>query len=148
MYGRLGQSVREEKGLAYYSLSRLRALRSGGSWSIVAGVNPGRLDAAMEAITAEIDRLRADPLSEDEIETGKLNRVGGLAVNLERNAEVAGTLHGIEFHDLGLDYLERFPGIVNSLSTESIRKAAETYIRKADCSLVVVGPIGGRTFAL
>jgi len=148
MYGRLGQTVREERGLAYYSLSRLRALRSGGSWSIVAGVNPGRLDAAMEAITAEIDRLRSDPFSEDEIETGKLNRVGGLAVNLERNAEVAGALHGIEFHDLGLDYLERFPGIVNGLSTETIRRAAETYIRRADCSLVVVGPIGARTFAL
>ena len=148
MYGRLGQSVREEKGLAYYSLSRLRALRSGGSWSIVAGVNPGRLDAAMEAITAEIDRLRSNPFTEDEIETGKLNRVGGLAVNLERNAEVAGALHGIEFHELGLDYLERFPEIMNGLNTDSIRKAAETYIRRADCSLVVVGPIGNRTFSL
>ena len=148
MYGRLGQTVREERGLAYYSLSRLRALRSGGSWSIVAGVNPGRLDAAMEAITAEIDRLRSNPFTEDEIETGKLNRVGGLAVNLERNAEVAGALHGIEFHELGLDYLERFPGIVNGLRTDAIRKAAETYLRKADSSLVVVGPIGGRTFTL
>ena len=148
MYGRLGLSVREDKGLAYYSMSRLRALRAGGHWSILAGVNPGRLDAAMAAISAELDRLRSDPFSEDEIETGKLNQVGGLAVNLERNAEVASVLHWIEFHDLGLDYLERFPEIVNGLSEDAIRTAAETYIRKADCSVVVVGPIGNRTFSL
>jgi zinc protease len=148
MYGRLGQSVREDKGLAYYSLSRLRALRAGGSLFIIAGVNPGRLEAAMAAVSAEIDRLRSEPFTEDEIETGKLNRIGGLAVNLERNAEVAAALHGIEFHDLGLDYLERYPEIVKALGAEAIRGAAERYIRKEDCSLVVVGPIGGKTFAL
>jgi len=148
IYGRLGQSVREDKGLAYYSLSRLRALRAGGSLSIIAGVNPGRLEAAMAAISAEIDRLQSEPFTEDEIETGKLNRIGGLAVNLERNAEVAAALHGIEFHDLGLDYLERYPAIVNGVRPEEIRQAADRYIRKADCSLAVVGPIGGKTFAL
>jgi zinc protease len=148
MYGRLGQSVREAKGLAYYSLSRLRALRSGGSLSIIAGVNPERLDAAMAAITGEIDRLRSEPFTEDEIETGRLNRIGGLAVNLERNAEVAASLHGIEFHELGLDYLERYPEIVRGLGDEAIRGAAERYIRREGASLVVVGPIGGRTFTL
>ncbi len=148
MYGRLGASVREEKGLAYYSYSRLRALRAGGSWSVLAGVNPGRLDAATAAISAELDRLRSEPFTEDEVETGKLNETGALAVNLERNAEVAGALHGIEFHGLGADYLERFPAIVGRLTREETVRAAERYIRKAECSLAVAGPIGGRTFSL
>ena len=148
MYGRLGMSVREEKGLAYYSYSHLRCLRAGGHWSIVAGVNPGRLEDAMAAISAELDRLRTEPFTADEIETGKLNQVGALAVNLERNAEVASALHEIEFHDLGTDYLERFPAIVNGLTREGILRAAERYFRKAGCSLAVVGPIGERTFSL
>ena len=148
MYGRLGATVREEKGLAYYSLSRFRALRSGGHWSISAGVNPARLEDALAAISAELDRLGSEPFSDDEIEGGKLNQVGGLAVNLERNAEVAGALHGIEFHGLGLDYLERFPAITNGVGRAAILGAAERYIRKRDCSLVVVGPIGDRSFAL
>ena len=148
MYGRLGTNVREEKGLAYYSVSRFRALRSGGHWSIIAGVNPGRLEAAMEAISAEMDRVHSEPFSDEEIESGRLNEIGGLAVNLERNAEVAAALHGIEFHGLGLDYLERYPSIVNGVPSEAIRNNADRYIRKADCSLAVVGPIGGKTFAL
>ncbi len=148
MYGRLGASVREEKGLAYYSYSRLRVLRSGGHWGILAGVNPGNVETAMAAISAELDRLRTDPFSEDEVATGRENQVGGLAVNLERNAEVAGALHEIEFHGLGTDYLERFPSIVNVLTREAVVRAAERYFRKADCSLAVVGPIGGRTFSL
>ncbi len=148
MYGRLGASVREDKGLAYYSYSRLRALRHGGHWAIFAGVNPERLGPALAAVSAEIDRLRAEPFTEDEIETGKLHEVGGVTVNLERNAEVASALHGIELHDLGLDHLERFPGIVRGLTSQQILAAAARYIRKRDCSLVVVGPIGERTFSL
>jgi len=61
MYGRLGANVREEKGLAYYCLSRLRALRHGGHWYILAGVSPDRLGAAMAAIAHELDRLRTEP---------------------------------------------------------------------------------------
>ncbi len=148
MYGRLGASVREEKGLAYYSYSRLRVLRSGGHWSVLAGVNPGNLETAIAAISAEMDRLRSEPFTEDEADMGRRNQVGGLAVNLERNAEVAGALHEIEFHGLGADYLDRYPGIVNGLAREEIVAAAERYFRKADCSLVVAGPIGGRTFSL
>src|SRR5437773_11623972 len=102
----------------------------------------------MAAITAEVDRLQSDPFSDDEIEMGRLNRIGGLAVNLERNAEVAAALHGIEFHELGLDYLERYPSIMNGLDAEAIRGAADRYLRKDDSSLVVVGPIGSRTFEL
>ena len=148
MYGRLGASVREEKGLAYYSFARLRALRSGGHWSIVAGVNPVRLEDALRAISEELDRIRERPFTEEEIETGRLNQIGGLAVNLERNAEVAGALHGMELHGLGLDFLARYPEIVKGLGRESVQGAGERYIRKQDCSLVVAGPIGGRTFAL
>src|SRR5207247_8522511 len=147
LYGRLGTNVREEKGLAYYSLSRFRALRSGGHWSIIAGVNPARLEAALGAISSEIDRVRSEPFTEDEIEGGKLNQVGGLAVNLERNAEVAGALHGIEFHGLGLDYLERFPAITNGVGRDALLGAAERYIRKRACSLVVVGTIVDRSVA-
>jgi len=140
--------VREEKGLAYYSLSRLRALRSGGHWSIIAGVNPARLEPALAAIAEEFDRVRSEPFTEDEIEGGRLNQIGGIAVNLELNAEVAAALHTIEFQGLGLDYLERFPSIVRSLARDEIVTVAERYIRKTDCSLVVVGPIGGRTLRL
>ena len=148
MYGRLGAAVREEKGLAYYSFARLRALRSGGHWSILAGVNPGRLEDAVRAISQEMDRLRSEPFTDAEVETGRLNQIGGLAVNLERNAEVAGALHGMELHGLGLDFLERYPEIVRGLSDDAVHTAADRYIRKRDCSLVAVGPIGGRTFAL
>ena len=148
MYGRLGATVREEKGLAYYSLSRLRAMRHGGHWAIIAGVNPARLAGAMAAISHELDRLNDEPFSEEEIENGKLNQIGGLAVHLDRNAEVANALHEIEFHDLGLDFLDRYPGIVKGLTREEIVAAAETHIRKRDCSVAVAGPLRGEVPSL
>jgi len=148
MYGRLGANVREEKGLAYYSLSRLRALRHGGHWYILAGVSPDRLGAAMAAIAHELDRLRTEPFTDDEIESAKLNQIGGLAVRLDRNAEVANTFHDIEFHGLGLDFLERYPGIVKALTRDATIAAAERYFRKRDCSVAIAGPIPGEVPSL
>ena len=40
MMGRIGQSVREKSGLAYYAYSSLSAGIGPGSWSVSAGVNP------------------------------------------------------------------------------------------------------------
>ncbi len=141
MYGRLGFNIRDTQGLAYYSYSNLDAKKLAGSWNIMAGVNPGNLQKAIESIGKEIGRLHKEPLTEEEIAQGKDNQVGALKVSLERNAEMAGELYRIEYFDLGLDFLERFPGIVMGLTTEQIHKAAEKYIKAKHCSTVIAGPI-------
>ncbi len=43
MMGRIGESVRENAGLAYYASTGLNAWIEGGSWEIAAGVDPDNL---------------------------------------------------------------------------------------------------------
>ena len=47
MMGRIGKSVREEKGLAYYAYSRLGGGHGPEPWSVSAGVNPENVDLAI-----------------------------------------------------------------------------------------------------
>jgi len=141
LFGRLGKNLRDEQGLAYYSFSTLDARTAGGHLAIVAGVNPDNLQRAVEGMRKETSRLHDEPLTEEEISDGKDNQVGALKVMLERNAEMAAELHRIEYFDLGLDYLVRYPGIIRGLTVSQIRKAAEKYIRFEDCSIAVAGPV-------
>ncbi|MCI0474869.1 MAG: insulinase family protein, partial [Anaerolineales bacterium] len=60
LYGRLGENVREQQGLAYYVFSSIEAGIGAGPWSVRAGVNPKNLDRALEGILAEITRLRSE----------------------------------------------------------------------------------------
>lgn len=47
MMGRLGQNVREQLGLAYYSYSTLAGNRRPGAWQVVAGVNPANVERCL-----------------------------------------------------------------------------------------------------
>ncbi|TLZ76398.1 MAG: hypothetical protein E6K11_11140 [Methanobacteriota archaeon] len=142
LYGRLGRNLRDEQGLAYYAFSNLDARTAGGIWTISAGVNPSNLGKAIESIRAEMDRLRTEPFSLEEVRDGKENQTGSLVVSLERNAEVAGELHRMEYYGLGMDFLERYADIVRELTEERVRNLARKYLLPSASSIAVAGPIG------
>jgi len=147
LYGRLGTTVRDTLGLAYYSFSSLEARLAGGHWSLSAGVNPKNLVKAVQAIRAEAERLDKEPFTEQEIRDGKTHLVGALQVNLERNPEYAGALHDVEYHALGSDYLDRYPALVRGIDPDSVRKKAVAYFDPDACAWVASGPIGGMKIA-
>jgi len=142
LYGRLGRNLRDEQGLAYYAFSGLDARTAGGMWSISAGVNPANLGKAIDSIRSEMDRLRTEPFTLEEIRDGKDNQVGSLIVSLERNAEVASELHRMEYYGLGMDFLERYPDIIGDLTGERVRDVARKYFLPSASSMVVAGPVG------
>ncbi len=142
LFGRLGHNLRDEQGLAYYAYSSLEARTAGGMWSISAGVNPANLERTIRGIREEIDRLRTDPFSLEEIADGKDNQVGSLIVSLERNAEVASELHRMEYYGLGMDFLERYADLVRELPEERVRQVARAYFDPDRASMVVAGPMG------
>lgn len=142
LYGRLGHRVRDELGLAYYSMSNLDAKLAAGHWSISAGVNPRNLAKAMTAIREEMERLESEPFTTAEIRDGKDHVVGALQVNLERNAEYAAALHDIEYYGLGADFLSRYPAIVRALKPDAVRGKAQEYFDPDACSWVASGPVG------
>lgn len=148
LYGRLGWNLREEQGIAYYAYSSLEARTAAGMWSVNAGVNPANLERGIRGIRAEMDRLRSDPFTSEEIRRGQDNQVGSLVVALDRNAEVAAELHRMEYYGLGMDYLERFPDIVRDLSEDRVREVARKYFDPRACSMVVAGPVGRMRIAL
>jgi zinc protease len=143
MMGRLGANVREKQGMAYYAASRLNADREPGTWVAYAGVNPANVERATGAILDEIKRLCDEPVPADELEDSKHYLTGSMPLQLETNDGVASLLVDIEWHQLGLDYLERYPGIINSLTAEQVQAAAQKYLDPSAYVLAVAGPGDG-----
>jgi zinc protease len=143
MYGRLGQNVREKQGLAYYVYSSVEANIGAGPWVVYAGVNPKNVDRAIEGIVAEIKRFRSEPVLGEELEEAKDFLTGSLALRLETNEGVASALGDIELYDLGLDYLQRYPNIVRSITAEQILAVAQKYAQIENFALSIAGPPNG-----
>jgi len=122
LMGRLGRKVRDEKGLAYYVNSSMQASYGPQPWNIVAGIAPQRLDATVTAILEEIDRLREEHVSDEELEDCRTYLTGSLPLHLETNEGIASFLLSVESYGLGLDYLQRYPSIIQSVTPEQIRE--------------------------
>jgi zinc protease len=140
MGGRLGDHVRDTHGMAYSVGSRLDANLGAGPWYAVAGVNPANVERAVAGILGEIKQFQADGPTEQELSDARSYLVGSLALGLETNSGVAGTLVAIERFGLGLDYIERYPALVNGVSHAQIVAAARKYLSTDHYALAVAGP--------
>jgi len=128
LMGRLGENVRDKQGLAYYVSSSLQTGIGPQPWYIVAGVQPQFVDRALTSILYELGRLRDEPVSDEELADCRSYLLGALPLRLETNEGIADFLLSIEEYGLGLDYLQRYPAIINAVSKEDIRQVARNYL--------------------
>lgn len=140
MMGRIGEAVRENAGLAYYATSGLDAWTEGGTWQISAGVNPTNVDRAVDLILEEVRRFVAEPVTPQELEDSAANITGRLPLSLESNAGVAGALLTLERFQLGLDYYQRYPEMVRSVTRERILEVARQYLDFDRMAIITAGP--------
>lgn len=140
LMGRLGESVRDEQGLAYYAHSTLDASVGPGAWSASAGVSPDKVDQAVTTILQEFSRLGQEPVPDEELADSKSFLTGSLPLRLETNEGVARALLDIVFYDLGLDYLARYSDLINAIPPSEIRRVAATYLDPESYVLAVAGP--------
>jgi len=105
-----------------------------------AGINPANVERAIESILSEVNRIRTQPVDDDELADGKSYLTGVLPLSVETNAGVARILQSIETYDLGLDYLDRYPGIINALTRDQVRDAAARYFSTDQIVVVTAGP--------
>jgi len=138
--GRFGEKVRDEQGLAYYAYSELHGSYGRGAWLLRAGVNPGNLDKALSSIDTELERFRQDGPTPTEQTDGVSSLLGSLPRQLETNEGAAAVMSEIELYDLGLDYLERFPDIVRSLTSQQVTEAARRWLDPDHIVTAIAGP--------
>jgi zinc protease len=140
MMGRVGKSVREESGLAYYAYSNLNAGLGPGSWTVSAGVNPANVDRASDLIVKELKRFAAEGISAEELEDSQANFIGRLPLSLESNAGVAGALLNIDRFGLGLDYYQRYESLVRGVNREDVLRTARRFIDPDRLVIATAGP--------
>jgi len=140
LMGRLGKSIREKQGLAYYATSLYVSRITCGYWIAYAGVNPANVDRALEGIYREMGRISEEPVMKREYSDVLTNRIGNMALRLETCSGAAGFMQTIERHGLGLDLAERYEGKIRSITQQDIQRACSKYIRSDGAVTAIAGP--------
>jgi len=140
MMGRIGESVRNKAGLAYYAYSSVSSSIGPGPWTVSAGVAPENTDRAISLIKDEIERFVSEPVSDEEFQDSQSSYIGKLPLALESNAGVAGALLNIERYQLGLDYFHHYEEMIRSVAPEDALLIAQKYLDPQHLGIATAGP--------
>jgi zinc protease len=140
MGGRLGESIRERQGMAYYAFSSLDANVAEGPLMIRAGISPANVDRAIASIDDEIRRLARDGVTAQELRDSQQYLIGSMPRALETNVGIANFLHTAEFFELGLDYDRRLPALLRAVTREHVQQAAQRVLDPDRATIVIAGP--------
>ena len=138
--GRLGDSIRERQGMAYYVFSSFDPNVVEGPLFVRAGVNPANVDRAISSIDEEMRRMAGDGLSATELADCQQYLIGSIPRLLETNGAIAVFLQTAEFFGLGLDYDQRLPSLFSAVSLDEVNAAARHAIDPATAQIAVAGP--------
>jgi zinc protease len=138
--GRLGDSIRERQGMAYYVSSSLDANVAEGPLVIRAGVSPANVDRAVASIDEEITKLITEGLTPKELDESRRYLIGSIPRALETNAAIANFLQIAEFFGLGLDYDVRLPDLLGAVTLEQANATARRALHPERATVVIAGP--------
>jgi zinc protease len=143
LMGRLGEKVRDEQGLAYYSYSHLSGGPGPGPWRIAAGVDPENVERAIQSIRSEIRRICEEPVGADELSDTQAYLTGSMPLQLETNGGVASAILTMERYSLGLDYLQRYRDLIELVTPDRLQATARRWLDPDAYAIAVAGPPAG-----
>ncbi len=136
---RITRNIRENKGYTYSPSSSVSNRYRDSYWAQSADVTTDVTGASLKEIFFEVDRLRSEPPSVDELR-GIQNYLAGIFVL--QNSSPTGIISQLRFlnlHGLKRDYLENFVKRVHAVTPAEVMRIAKTYIRPDQMTIVVVG---------
>lgn len=140
---RLFQEVRERRGLAYSVGTSLVSYRAAALvWGFTATKNE-RVAECLEVIAGEMDRLATQGPSDDELQSAKDYLTGSYALGFDTSTKIAHQLTQIAFEGLGLDYIARRNTLINAVTQDDLRRAAERTIGGGRLLTVIAGRPSG-----
>jgi zinc protease len=138
MAGRLFVELRDKRGLAYTAASYYDPVRDPGALILYLGTAPENATKAEEELRREIERIRTDPVSDDELRRAKGYLLGRYTMDRRTNERQAWYLAFYEQVGVGQDYPERYRKAVEAVTPADVRRVAKQYLEKV--TTVVLRP--------
>jgi zinc protease len=139
---RLYKEVREKRGLAYGVFDSLVWLNHA---SVLIGGTGTRAEATGEAIKVIEDEFRLmakEGPTAEEVSKAKTFLKGSFALGLDTSSKIANQLVQMQLDNLGIDYIERRPTLIDAVTLEDTKRVAKRLLDPGMLVTVVGRPKG------
>ena len=133
--------IRDSKGWAYDVGSSFSPSKYAGEFDVSLQTRNEVAEQAIEAVLAQIRRIRDQPVSEQDLKDAKAYLTGSFPLRLDTSRKLVGWLASIEYYGLGLDYADRYPGLINAVTAADVQRVARKYLDPDRYVLAVVADL-------
>ncbi len=136
---RLNRKLREEKGYTYGASAGFDMRRSAGPFAARAAVNTEVTVPAIVDMIAELNSIRSEAPTADELDAARDYLVGIFPLRFETPGAVVGALTGLVMQGLPDDELARYRRAIETVDANAVLAAAKAHVRPAEAAIVLVG---------
>ncbi|HVJ53795.1 MAG TPA: pitrilysin family protein [Aliidongia sp.] len=140
---RLGNEVREKRGLAYSIGTSLSHFDHVDLIDGQTGTKSASTAETIAIIREEWAKLRDHPPTEAEIEAAKTYIAGSYAVGLESTGAIAARLLGLQQNGFPQNYFDIRPQLIAAVTVEDVKRVAARLLDPGKLTFVVVGDPAG-----
>ncbi|MFC6996336.1 insulinase family protein [Rufibacter roseus] len=138
-FARLDANLREKHAYTYGSNSSLTSDRVAGQFVAYASVRNAVTDSAFTQIIFEMDRLRKEPVSAEELQKVQNMMIGSFARSLENPLTVAMFAINTARYNLPKDYYANYLKNVAAVTPADVQRVAQKYLQPQNAHLIAVG---------
>lgn len=147
LFSRLGDTVRQKKGLVYSIDTDLDMKRGAATLIGSLATRNASAEDALAAVKQVLSDLHENGVTSEECADAKSYAIGSYARKLDSSSSVSQMLLTMQIHKLGEDYLEKRESLFKNVSCADINSVAQEILNPANFLFVVVGgspEIGGK----
>jgi zinc protease len=122
---RLYREVREKRGLAYSVYESLLWMDHSAMFVGNTGTRADRAGETVDAVTQEVRRIAEEGPTQQELDEAKSYLKGSRMLSLDTSGKLAGALLQYQLDHLPIDYIEGRNALVDAVTLEDARKAAQ-----------------------
>jgi zinc protease len=138
---RLSRRIRDQQGLVYSIYSYFDSGKVAGPFTIGFGANPANTNRALASLEQAVTRMHDQGITDRERDEAVAYITGSFPVRLETNRGVAGILLVAEYYGLGMDYIRKYAGYYEAVTTSQVNEAARKHLHPGDATVVIAGSV-------
>ena len=128
MAGRFFSELRDKQGLAYTTGTQYPARVDPSYFLAQLGTAPENTARAEAALREQLERVRRERVTDEELRVGKAYLLGNLAMDRRTNARQAWYLAAYEEAGVGHEFLDRYVAAVRAVTAADVQRVAQRYL--------------------
>jgi predicted Zn-dependent peptidase len=128
MASRFFSELRDQQALAYTTLAQYPSRIDTSAFVAILGTAPENVAKAAPALVQQLERIRTQQASADEVAVARAYVLGSQAMDRRTNARQAWYLAFFETAGVGYEFLDRYGAAVKAVTPADIQRVAQKYL--------------------